>query len=106
MEATLITCFEVPDGREEEFLDAWRPLIAHMSTQPGYIDHALHFSAPDEARYRFINVAHWTDAESLRAALHSDKLGQLLARPEMSPFPSLASVFDVCHRGWSTIANP
>lgn len=104
MVATLITCFEVPEGRDDEFLEAWHPLIRHMSTQPGYLDHKLHFSGA-EARYRFINVAHWSDAESVHSALRGDKLRQLLARPEMTPFPSVAGVFDVCHRGAATITD-
>ena len=39
-----INCFEVPAGREDDFLDVFREVNAHMASQPGYVSHRLHRS--------------------------------------------------------------
>lgn len=68
---TFINCFEVPAGRDEDFLVLWGEVNAYMAAQPGYVDHRLHRAVSQQARYRFVNVAHWDSADAWRAA-HDD----------------------------------
>lgn len=41
---TLVNCFEVPIGRENEFFVLWQQVNAHMRGKAGYIGHKLHRS--------------------------------------------------------------
>ena len=38
------------------------------SAEPGFLDATLHTSVNDDARFAFINVAHWESPESLQRA--------------------------------------
>jgi len=37
---TLINCFEIPAGQEDDFFRLWQQVNAYMQTKPGYIGHA------------------------------------------------------------------
>ena len=68
-DVVLINVFEVPDGRLEQVIAAWRDARAFLRAQPGYIDTALHRSVHGDDRFALINVARWESAESFRAAI-------------------------------------
>jgi heme-degrading monooxygenase HmoA len=55
----LINVFEVPEGKDEEFLAGWEQGKAIMERQPGYVSSALHRSLDPAAKFRYINVANW-----------------------------------------------
>ena len=95
---TFINCFTVPAGREDRFLELWTRVNTHMSTQPGYLDHSLHRALSDGARYRFVNVVHWVDAQAAQAS-HDSRFQELVSGPEWAEFPSTPALFDVVHTG-------
>jgi heme-degrading monooxygenase HmoA len=47
---TLVNCFEVPEGREEEFFTLWQEVNDYMRTKPGYVGHRLHRAITPKAR--------------------------------------------------------
>ena len=49
----LINVFEVPEGDDETFLDAWERSRAFLSTQEGYLSTRLHRSLSTSADFRF-----------------------------------------------------
>lgn len=70
---TLINVFEVPAERVEEFFAQWRTIPAPiMAASPGFRDARLHRAVSSEARFQFVNVAHWDSKADLDAALGSD----------------------------------
>ncbi|MCC5647357.1 antibiotic biosynthesis monooxygenase [Nostoc sp. CHAB 5824] len=65
----LINPFSIPKGREEEFLKMWNEVAQYMKDQPGFIDLKLHRSLDPDARFQFINIAHWQSAEAWQTAM-------------------------------------
>lgn len=65
----LINPFSIPKGREEEFFKMWNEVAQYMKDQPGFIDSKLHRSLDPDARFQFINIAHWESAEAWQAAM-------------------------------------
>jgi heme-degrading monooxygenase HmoA len=88
----LINAFEVPDGQDEAFLEAWERARAFLATQQGYLSTRLHRSLPPAADFRFVNVAVWQSAQAFQAAT---------SQPEFTnatiAFPSHASLYQVVH---------
>ena len=72
----LINCFEVPSGRDEEFLTMFGEMNDYMAARPGFLGNRLHRSLAPDARYRFINYVEWESPAHLRAARdeHFDEL--------------------------------
>ena len=64
----LINAFEVPEGADEAFLQAWERARAFLATQQGYISTRLHRSLSPSADFRFINVAVWQSPRAFQAA--------------------------------------
>ena len=93
---TLINCFAVPAGREEEFLALWQEVNAYMKTKPGYVGHKLNRSLTPDAAYRFVNVAQWASMEQFRGA-HDEGFRALVSRPQWAPFRSTPAVYEVVH---------
>lgn len=91
-----VNCFEVPAGREGEFLALWTEVNAYMRTKPGYVRHRLHRSLSPDARFRFVNVAEWDTTELWQAA-HDDGFRRLLSNPAWQEFTSSASLYEVVH---------
>lgn len=65
----LINPFSVHKGGEEEFIKMWDEIAQFMKNQPGFIDTKLHRSLDPNARFQFINVAHWESAEAWQSAM-------------------------------------
>lgn len=81
--AVLINVFEVPVGKEDEFIDWWKRSSEALRQEPGFIDARLHRNLKLGARFQFINVAHWESTEALdlardrnRELLHSLLVGK------------------------------
>ena len=95
MEAvTFINCFEVPSGRDDEFVALWRQINQYMRAKPGYIGTRLHRSASPDARYRFVNVAQWASAEHFKAA-HDDGFRQILTEATWKDFRTTSALYQV-----------
>jgi heme-degrading monooxygenase HmoA len=91
-QAVLINVFEVPEGRDDEFLAGWEEAKQFMEQQPGYVSTALHRSLDPTARFRYVNVAVWESPEDFQAALnHAD----FVALREATPFAHYPSLYTV-----------
>ena len=86
----LINAFEVPDGQDKAFLEAWERARAFLATQQGYHSTRLHRSLSPAADFRFVNVAVWQSPQAFQAAT---------SQPEFTnaaiPFPFHASLYEV-----------
>lgn len=90
--------FEIPEGREDEFLAAWKRVNEYMAAKPGYVSHQLHRSVNPEARFRFVNFVVWESVE-LWADAHDAGFRELVSGPEWSDFRSIPGLFEVVHSG-------
>jgi heme-degrading monooxygenase HmoA len=88
----LINPFEVPEGKDEEFLAEWEAAKAFMERQPGYIVTRLHRSLVPNARFRFINVAEWETVEHFQTALHHPEFVTLRDATPFAHFPAIYEV--------------
>ena len=81
----LINVFSVPKGNEEEFLKMWKETAQEMKNQPGFIDTKLHRSLDENARFEFINVAHWESKEAWQAAMSNVAIKERQTPAEANP---------------------
>jgi heme-degrading monooxygenase HmoA len=72
MAVTLINVFEVPAGRDEEFVAGWQRTADYMREQPGFLSTRLHVSLDGTAQFRYINLAEWQDPKAFQAAVGQD----------------------------------
>jgi heme-degrading monooxygenase HmoA len=63
-----MNCFEVPEGRDDDFLRLFGAVNEHMVRQPGYIGHRLHRAVTSGARFRFVNYVEWESVDDWRRA--------------------------------------
>ena len=91
-------CFEIPDGRDDEFFEAWKRVNAYMAAKPGYVSHQLHRSINPEAKFRFVNFAVWESVQAWKDA-HDAGLRELVSGPEWTDFRSTPGLFEVVHEG-------
>jgi heme-degrading monooxygenase HmoA len=93
-----INCFEVPPGRDEDFLAIFTEVNTFMAGQPGYLGHRLHRALAADARYRFVNHAEWASADDWARA-HGDEFRRLVVKPEWAWLQSTAALYEVVHEG-------
>lgn len=63
-----INCFEVPAGREDEFLVVWTAVNNCMRRKPGSLSNRLHGAVTPKSRNQRINDVEWATVEHRRAA--------------------------------------
>ncbi|MGH8384051.1 MAG: antibiotic biosynthesis monooxygenase family protein [Pseudomonas sp.] len=86
----LIHCFEVPPGREDEFVQGWNRLTKILQGADGYIGTEFYRKTADVGRFAFINVAEWRDEEAWRAAVASEIFqAQLELMTDFTGYPGL-----------------
>ena len=88
----LINVFEVPAGKEEEFMQGWEAARDFMQRQPGYVSTRLHGSLDPTARFRFINVAEWESPADFQAALGHPEFVRMRQAIPFAHYPSLYQV--------------
>ena len=93
---TLINCFNIPAGREDEFFALWRQVNAYMRTKPAYLGHKLHRALTPDAPFRFVNVAQWASAAHFQAA-HDEGFRALVNQPAWAAFRSQPALYEVIH---------
>jgi heme-degrading monooxygenase HmoA len=71
MTVTLINAFSVPPEQDEAFVKSWKQVAGVLSAKPGYVDARLHRAIDAQARFRFVNVAHWESQEAYAAAMEA-----------------------------------
>ena len=86
----LINAFEVPEGRDDEFLEAWQRAADALKGQDGYLTAHLHRSLAPNADFRFVNVALWESAEAFTAATSRPEF-----RAKTPPFPFHPALYEV-----------
>jgi heme-degrading monooxygenase HmoA len=100
-----VNCFEVPAGREEEFLTRWSQVNAYMRTKPGFVSNRLHRSLSPQARFRFVNYVHWDTVEGWEAA-HDDGFRRLVSDPGWADFTSTHALYEVVHEATTATSEP
>jgi heme-degrading monooxygenase HmoA len=98
MAVTLVNCFDIPAGREDEFFTLWQEVNAYMRNKPGYLGHRMHKAVSPDASFRFVNVAQWSSTDHFRAA-HDHGFRALVNKPDWSPFKSQPGLYQVVHEG-------
>ena len=93
---TLVNCFEVPAGRDDEFFRLWQQVNTYMRRKRGYLEHKLHRSLQADAQFRFINVARWASQADFDAA-HDDGFRALVTQDAWAPFRSRPALYEVVH---------
>lgn len=93
---TLVNCFEIPSGREDEFFALWQQVNTYMRGKSGYLGHKLHRSLAPDARFRFVNVAQWASLEAFNAA-HDAGFRDLVSQTAWSTFRSFPTLYEVVH---------
>jgi heme-degrading monooxygenase HmoA len=91
----LINRFEVPAGRDREFLSLWVEVNRHMRSQPGYLDHHLHRAVAGSEAGRYVNIATWDSQEALQAAHQTERFRSLVSQPAWREFPSAPATYEV-----------
>ena len=86
-QAVLINVFEVPEGRDDEFLAGWEEGKRFMERQPGCVSTALHRSLDPQARFRYINLAVWESADDSRCRAEPPRLRGLSRARPLRPLP-------------------
>lgn len=81
----LINPFSVPKGREEEFIKMWNETAERMKNEPGFIETKLHRSLDPDARFQFINIAHWESQEAWQAAVSKVRISEQHLPIEANP---------------------
>lgn len=95
---TLVNCFEIPAGREEEFFGFWKQVNEYMRTKPGYLGHKLHRAITPDAPFSFVNVAQWVSAAHFQAA-HDEGFRALVSQPGWAAFRYKPGLYEVVHEG-------
>lgn len=91
-EVVLINAFEVPEGQDEVFLQAWEQAREFLAGQDGYVSTRLHRSLSPAADFRFVNVAVWRSRQAFQAATSQPGF-----RNAPVPFPFHASLYEIVH---------
>ena len=95
---TLVNCFEIPAGREDEFFALWQEVNNYMRGKPGYLGHKLHRALGPDAKFRFVNVAQWESGEHFRGS-HDEGFRALISKPAWAAFRSEPGLYEVVHEG-------
>jgi heme oxygenase (mycobilin-producing) len=93
-EVTLINSFELTAEQRAAFPTSWDAVAEYMRAQPGFIDAKLHeLVGPPDARFQFVNVAHWASSEDFEKAMSSDEFVRLTQNFQaQGDFPGLFRV--------------
>lgn len=95
MNIALINSFEVPPGREDEFVVAWRAAADFLAGRPGYVSTRLHRAVAPGAAPGFVNVAEWASADHCKAAVASAEF-QVIAK-DLAGYPSHPAFYSVLY---------
>lgn len=94
----VINSFEVPAGREGEFLELWKKVNAYIQRKPGYLGNKLHRAIATDAPFQFVHVAQWASMADFKGA-HDADFRELVNQPEWSAFVPHRGLFEVVYEG-------
>ena len=89
---TLINPFEVPVGKEDEFVERWNQAAQYLRQRDGFISTRLHQSLDTHAPFRFVNVAVWESAEHFQQAMSTPEFQDLAGEIHFSSHPAVYRV--------------
>lgn len=92
---TLMNHFQVPEGRDEMFLQLWTQTSHYFRRQPGFLSLRLHRAVTPGAGYRYVNVARWESDAAYRAPHTTEEFRQLVTQPAWQEFPSSPLLYEV-----------
>ncbi len=95
---TVINSFEVPAGREGEFLELWKEVNAYVQRKPGYLGHRLHRAITPDAPFQFVNVGQWSSLAHFQSA-HDTGFRALVSQSAWYGFLPHRVLFKVVHEG-------
>lgn len=96
MTVTLVQVFEVPEGREEEFLDKWVALTESLKSAAGFYGTRLLRRTSDRVgTFAFVNIASWESAGAWLSSTSRDTFQALL--PAMKDFDVTSGVYEVVY---------
>lgn len=91
-ESIAIVAYEVLNEDRERFLRSWKQANNHLQQQSGYISSALHEAVSANPDFRYVNIAHWENADAFRTATQSNGFRE--ASGALEAFPIHAAVYD------------
>jgi heme-degrading monooxygenase HmoA len=88
--ALFVNPFEVPPGRDDEFLAAWDAARVPLERCHGFLGRRMHRAVDDAARLRFVNLGRWSSPLMLHRAMQRD---DVRAAVEAIAFPSHPALY-------------
>ncbi|MEW1719020.1 antibiotic biosynthesis monooxygenase family protein [Streptomyces sp. NPDC093109] len=76
---TVVTAYELPAERIDEFLPHWLDHAEPMTKSPGFRDNRLHRATAPDTRFQLVAVAHWETPDAWRAADNAPSISPDLA---------------------------
>jgi heme-degrading monooxygenase HmoA len=101
---TVINSFEVPEGREGDFLELWKRVDTYMQRKPGYLGNKLHRAITPDAPFQFVHVAQWASVAHFQSA-HDTGFRQLVNQPVWAAFIPHRVLFDIVYEGRADSAS-
>ena len=95
MSVFMINSFEVPAGRADEFIAAWRLAADFLAARPGYVSTRLHRGLAEDAGLRMVNVAEWAAAEQCQAAVTSAEFRSIAS--QLADYPSTPGFYSLAY---------
>ncbi|NGX07963.1 antibiotic biosynthesis monooxygenase [Mycobacteroides franklinii] len=94
MAVTLVHVFEVPEGRESQFLEGFMALTAALESVPGYGGcRLMQRTSHHVGKFAFVNIASWESKEAWQKAIHAHEF--LAQQTPMDDFPRFPGLYDV-----------
>ena len=92
---TLMNRFEVPEGRDEAFLELWTETSHYFRKQPGFLSLRLHRAVTPGEPYRYVNIARWASDADYRAPHGTEEFRRLVSQEAWHEFPSVPALYEV-----------
>lgn len=92
---TLMNHFEVPEGRDEAFIELWTQTSHYFRAQPGFLSLRLHRAVTPGTQYRYVNVARWASDAAYRAPHGTEEFRRLVSQEAWREFPSTPALYQV-----------
>ncbi len=90
---TLINWFQVPAGREDEFLQLWHEADELLNRRGGYLTTRLHKALQPGGQFQYVNVAELDSVERWQEVISSPEFAAIAARmADFHPVPGLFAV--------------
>lgn len=100
-----ITPFEVPAGKDEEFLKGWNAIAEQVRHTPGVLSTQLHESLDPQTKFRFVAVTEW-GAPLLYEAARSQMNTAFEALRRAMPFAAYPASYRIVAAAVAAVPSP